>query len=90
MASFFRATRPATSNPSEATLLASSSAVSSNERHTPGSSNSGRSADQEFHAEQRLAAAGATAHQGGPTSRQTAKGNFIEPVDAGGAFGQSV
>ena len=40
IASFLRATRAATSNPSEATLAASSSAVSSNERQTPGSSNS--------------------------------------------------
>ena len=39
-ASFFRAIRSGRSKPSEATLLASSSAVSSKERQTPGSSNS--------------------------------------------------
>ena len=44
--------------------------------------------DQEFHAHQRLAAAGAAADQRRPAAREAAAGDGIEAVDAGGAFRQ--
>ncbi len=44
------------------------------------------SADQEFHAEQRLAATGAAADQSGPSSRKTAQRDLIESVNSGRAF----
>jgi hypothetical protein len=45
-------------------------------------------ADEELHAQQGLAAAGAAADERGPPLGQPAAGDFIEPLDAGGAFFQ--
>ena len=47
-----------------------------------------RAAHQEFHGEQRLAAARAAAHQGGPAARQSAIGDFVQTRDAGRGLGQ--
>ena len=46
-------------------------------------------ADEEFHAKQRLAAAGGAADERGPSARQAADGDLVEAVDAGGTFGKS-
>ena len=43
-------------------------------------------ADQELHADQRLAGTGATADQRGAPAREAAAGDDIQAVDAGGAF----
>jgi hypothetical protein len=45
-------------------------------------------AQQEFHGEQRLAAAGRAAHERRPSAGQTAKGNFIETRDPAWCLGQ--
>ena len=49
-----------------------------------------RAAHQKLGREQGLAAAGAAADQGGPPPGKTAAGDFIETLDAGGAFGQTL
>ena len=46
----------------------------------------GGAAHQKFHRQQGLAAARAAANQRGPTRRQTAAGNFIEPANASAAL----
>jgi len=40
-------------------------------------------AQQEFHGEQRLAAAGGAAHERRPPARQAAQGDFVESRDPG-------
>jgi hypothetical protein len=45
-------------------------------------------AHEEFRGHERLAATRAAAHQRGPPARQSAAGDFVETLDAGGAPGQ--
>jgi hypothetical protein len=47
-------------------------------------------ADQEFHAEQRLSAAGPSTEQSRTATREAASGDRVEAADAGGAFFQSI
>ncbi len=47
-----------------------------------------RAAHEEFRSQQRLATPRAAADQRGPPKRQSAAGDFIETLDAGGALGQ--
>ena len=47
-----------------------------------------RAAHEEFHGQQRLAAAGAAAQERRPPLGQAAAGEFIQSLDAGGRFGQ--
>ena len=49
-----------------------------------------RSPDQEFHRQQRLAAAGTSADQRGSAARQTTSRNFIQPLDARGSLGETM
>src|SRR5262249_50942804 len=46
-----------------------------------------RAVDEEANGEERLAAAGSAADEGGPPGRQAARGDLIEAVDTGGRFG---
>jgi len=69
-------------------LAFNSASVSSKAMNTPGSPNCTAPAHEEFRAQQRLAATGAAADQRGAPLRQPAAGDFVETLDAGGAFGQ--
>ena len=79
---------PSTSKPSEATLRASSSAVSSNEMQTPGSSNSVAPRTRNSMPSRVFPQPGAPADQGGPSFRQAAESDLIQTMDAGRAFGE--
>jgi hypothetical protein len=59
------------------------------ERHEhAGLAELGRPAHQQLHREQRLAAAGAAAHQRRPAARQAAAGDLVEAGDAGRGLGK--
>src|SRR4029453_7241704 len=48
----------------------------------------GRTADEEFHREQRLPAAGAAADERGASAWQPPAGDLVEPLDAGRGLGE--
>ena len=87
MASFFGRIRASRSKPREATFCGQLLGRLLEGHEDARLAELADAADEELHAQERLAGAGAAADERGPAARQAALGDLIQAADARGALG---